>query len=375
MNFITILKEKVFTRYPLVITLDKKSQYQLVSYSNEDLKEHFFLDLEKTLSLPLVDKSLKFSFSQQEFKGFKNYSLQAFIKQNPSMEEFDNVFHSFYKNFALSDLFNTVFIKNSYSGSLVKSPFEPYILYFLKQNFTHQKLYPQNFLSILNFNFPTNEKNYISLKESLYTFLHQHVNVVKKSFYLDDNNYDEKKLKDFESELYNCIGKFIKPHDMKIFNDFWPHILIKKTQKNMIVKVENTFAFDLNFSYLSDTFDQITNEEIARKTCLFINRVINEKFSEHLCSSITKETSEFSRFFIEFHSNIKIKNLPDIIEHIIELHINSNQIKNSYLKNEYQKIWDENIAFIDKLLLSISLSNKLEDKNPQSKFSNKKSKI
>lgn len=374
MNFITILKEKVFKRYSLNVSLDQETnQYKIVNYFDEPLNEKFYTDLEKDLSLPIPDKNFTFTFSIQEFKGFKNSALQSFIKHNPSKEDFNNVFHSFYKSIPAVDLFNALHIKTDAYGNSFKSIYEPYIIYLLNQNFTHQNFFSDDFLSILRFNYPINEKSYPELKESLYNFLSNHVDHIKSNFSNKSEESEEniKNLKIFENSLYNRIDKFIKPHDMKIFSKFWPHILINNNNNNMLTKVDNTFVFNLNYDYLSHTFSEITNETIAKDTSIFINNVINNNFEEYLNSSIIHKGNDFSTFVLKFNKDIEQKNIPEIFEDIINLQIKTQQIKTYYLKSEFQVIWQTELELINKKLYCISLSNKLPSKN----ISEKKLKI
>ncbi|MBY0539916.1 MAG: hypothetical protein K2P52_00675, partial [Campylobacterales bacterium] len=330
MDFIQLLKDKAFKRYSLHVVRDKDTnQYKLVPY-NEGIDEDFFRDLAIDLSLPINMKTFNFGFIRNDFKGFKNASVQSVIKQNISMEEFDNLFHSFYKNIPLNDLMNALYIKSDYMGNPTKnSIYQPYILYLLKQDFTHQNLYPDDFLNNLHFNFYITDNNYPQLKESLYTFLSTNISIVKNKFTqtYTNSSYADSQIKKFENNLYNKISKFIKPNDMKVFNEFWPHILITSNNNNMVTTVPNTFVFDLSHSYLSDTYSQVTNEAIAHKTTDFISDTINNNLSDYMQASIIVQNATHSRFVIEFKQSLTKQHIPDIFDSIIDIKIKTNQFK------------------------------------------------
>lgn len=374
-NFVKILKEKVFDRYSLGVGEDKYNnhQYQIVKYRGVKT-EQFFLDLEKDLLLPIEKKNFTFLVNKNDFKAFKNLSVQSFIKEKPSMKEFDNVFHSFYKNISMVDLFNSVYIKTDYNGRAVKdSVFEPYISYFLQQDFKKESLYPQDFLKTLNFNFYITDKNYPQLKENLYLYLSTHVDFLREKISTGYSQDKEKQIKSFEDDLYSKLSKFLKPHDMSQFNQFWPHILIKSNEKPMMSKINDVFVFDLNYSYLSDTFSQITNESIAKDTCEFIENTINYNFSDYLSASIIGNYTTCSRFVLTYHKPFKNENMLDLFEKIIELKIKTNQFNSLYLREEYKEIKDQLMKSLKKELDYMNLNNTLV--STEKKISEKKLKI
>lgn len=363
MDFITILKEKVFKRYSLHVVLNKEKQYTVVNYHYSSVNEKFFNDLEKDLLLPIEQKNFNFGFLRQDFKGFKNASVQAFIRQKPTLEEFNNVFHSFYKNIQLPDLMSALYIKSDYFGNVAHSVYQPYILYLLKQDFNSQNIYPQDFLSALHFNFPSNDNNYTELKECLYSFLDTNLTRVKEKITHNDPVYALDALKKFEISLYDSIGKFIKPHDMKLFNCFWNNILIKKTEQNMLTKINNTFVFNLNYAYLSDIYPSIINEDIAYKTSHFIHNVINKYLNDYLTVDIIKKEPGFSQFVAQFTHNIEPKNLPDIIDRIIDIEIQINAEKKSSGKGYNITISQQQIDSLVSAMKYLSLNNKLPAKS------------
>lgn len=366
MDFIKLLQEKAFKRYSLHVVRDKETQqYKIVPY-NGGSDEDFLRDLAFDLSLPIEQKKFTFSFVRNDFKGFKNASLQSVIKENISKEEFDNLFHSFYKNIPLSDLLNAVFIKSDYLGNVTKnSPYEPYILYFLNQDFNHQNLYPSDFIRLLQFNFHINDNNYPALKEGLYSFLHTHAVEIKNKLSLTYTNtdYADSQLKEFENCLYSVISKFIKPSDMSMFNEFWPRILIKSTNDSMITTVKNTLVFDLSHSYLSETYSQITNEAIAHATTNFIAGTINEHLDDYMHAYIIDQNSTHSRFVIEFKKSINKQHIPDIFDSIIDIKINTNQFKDNFLKKELTSIFEQGIDKLKKHMDYLKISDKLPEKS------------
>lgn len=371
MDFIEILKQKAFKRYSVNAYDNKEGNgYEIASEYQGNLNEDFFHHLSENLSLPNEQKYLTFSFKRNDFKGFKNACLQSIIKHNPSLEEFDNYFHSFYKNISLNDLLNATYVKSdSYGKPIKNSVYQPYILYFLKQSFHHQSLYPNDFIQALHFNFHVTKDNYPDLKESLFTFLSQHAHFVKDKIRNGStyaNNID-KQVKDFENSMYDSIARFIKPEDMKMFNSFWPRILIKSNNENMITKVDNTFVFDLNFAYLSDTYPQITNESIAQKTCHFINNVINNDLHEFLTSAILFEESTYARFYIHFQKSLNKDSIPDIFDKCIELKVKSNQFEDHFVKSEYREVYNEMLALLKKEVIYMDLKSQLPAKNVSEK--------
>lgn len=357
--FIKLLKEKIFDRYSLGVGQDKyqNNQYQIVKYHG-DYTDQFFKDLEADLLLPVEKKNFHFSLKNNDFKAFKNLSVQSFIKERPTLEEFDNVFHSFYHNIPVNDLFNAVYIKSDFFGNAAKnSVFEPYISYFLQQNFTQKNLYPQDFLKTLRFNFYITDTNYPALKENLYTYLSQHVDFLREQIKNGYAQNKEKEIKEFEDSLYDSLKKFLKPDDMKQFNLFWPHILIQSNEKSMMSKINDVFVFDLNYSYLSDNFSQITNESIAKDTCQFIENTINNNFSDYLSASIIQHDTTCSRFILTYHKPFKNENMIDLFEKIIELKIKTNQFNSSYLREEYKTIQSQSIKDLNTQLNYMTMSN------------------
>lgn len=365
MNFIETIKQKAFKRYNVNAFYDEENKtYNIANSYHEYINEDFFSHLKSDLALPKNEKSLRFSFHRNELKGFKNSCLQSVIKENPSLEEFDNYFHSFYKNIPLNDLFRAIYIKSDFNGKAVKnSVYQPYITYFLKQDFNHQNLYPDNFIKALHFNFDINKDNYPDLKESLYCFLSQHSSnlkdKIKNGYY---NNIDEK-IKEFETSMYEAIARFIKLEDLKMFNSFWPHILIKSNNENMITEVKNTFVFDLNYSYLSDVHPQITNETIAKDTCHFIQNIINHELSEFLTSSIIVEEPSYTRFYIHFKKSLNKESIPDIFDKCIELKTKTNQFQDHYLKPQYKEIHEKLLFLLKKEVNYMDLNSQFPAKN------------
>lgn len=361
MDFIKTLQDKAFQRYHLHVIRDKDTQKYKIAPYNEGLDEQFFHDLAINLSLPIEQKNFTFTFLREDFKGFKNTSLQSVIKQNPSWEDFDNFFHSFYKNIPINDLLNAVYVKTDYQSK--KSVYQPYILYFLKQDFSHQDISPLDFIQIFNFNFHVTDNNYPELKETLYSFLHTHAFNVKNKIRYGSASHIDNEIKKFENNLYNCLKKFIKLDDMKMFNEFWPHILIQPNNDKMITGVDNTFVFDLSHSYLSDTYPQITNESIAHKTCDFIATTINNFLDDYMNAAIIQQNSSVSRFVIEFKQNLTKQHLPDIFDSIVDLQANTDQFNHKFLKVEFKSVFEHGIETLKKQMSYLIISDKLPEKN------------
>lgn len=364
MDFITLLQDKAFKRYHLHAVRDTDTQqYKIASY-NTGNDDDFFHDLALDLSLPIERKKFTFTFLRDDFKGFKNTSVQSLIKLNPSWEQFDNIFHSFYKNIPLNDLLNAVYVKsNPFGNTITKSLYQPYIIYFLKQDFSHQDMTPSDFLQTLKFNFHVTENNYPELKETLYTFLKNHAFQVKNKIRNGYSGHIDNEVKKFENSLYDSIHRFIKLEDMKNFNEFWPRILIKSSSDKMITTVNNTFVFDLSHSYLSDTYPQITNETLAHKTCHFIKNIINGNLEDYMTASIIHQDCAISRFVIEFKQSLNKQHLPDIFDSIVQIQEKTNQFTENYLRTEYRTVFEQGIDCLKKQISYLNLSDKMPEKN------------
>lgn len=377
MQFIDILKEKVFQRYPVNIVKDSiNGTYKFVHFKGNVNTEDFLNHLEKNILLPIEQKNFEFSFSLAS-KGFKNSCVQSFVKYKPSIEEFNNVFHSFFKNIHYTQLFSALYIKTDFQGYATKnSIYEPYILYLLKQDFTHQTLKQSEFIQTLTFNFHITDNNYTEFKESFYLFLKNHIPSIKKNIFSncnenitnDKNNENNLiSLKEFEVDLCAATKKFIKPQDIKQFNIFWPHIIIQKDNNenntSILSDVHNTFLFDLNFAYLSENYPLIDNQILALNGCNFINSFINLNLNGVLESSIIIKKDNFCRFALTFNKDIKQNNIKDLFIDILELQSQYNLFIKHSVEFELKESFENSISLLKKKLEIKLLKNKLPLKN------------
>lgn len=365
------LVKKSFNRFSLGISIDRKlGIYKVDRYCNSsDITAQFFDELDTCLK---TGNKIKFYIPQDDFKGLKNAIIKGFIKENNSMNDWALFFDTFLFNFPLQSILNTLYIQPSWNGSIPNSSFKPYISFLFKQDFNYQNFNHQNFLRLFDFNFSNSANDYPELKEFLFSFVSNHIEPVKNSIQLYYSNKEQcdKNMKSFELDLYSQISRHIKLEDLKIFNQFWPSILIKSENKSMMTEVNNNFVFNLNFSYLSDNYDQITNHNIAFNTCEFINNTINENFSDSLESYILNHNETDCKFLIHFKKEFKKELLIDLFESIIQLKIDTKQFENHYLKNEYKESFNFEINSIKKQIYSYCLEfnlHKNNDKNNQPK--------
>ena len=134
MDFVKFLRDDVFPKYQCRINFIKaKNHYFFDESSRINYLEQFLGDLEKDLLLPKANKKFKFvcyGFSRMDFK---EMVMRGVLSRSPSLEEFDNIFHSFYKNIDAVDLLKPHYIK-SINGKLGLCPYVKYITYLLNQD-------------------------------------------------------------------------------------------------------------------------------------------------------------------------------------------------------------------------------------------------
>jgi hypothetical protein len=368
-DFIKLLKEKFFDKGTASVYWQKDYSNQTNGYafkkyaSHGDPAEQFLLELETDLAKPIEKKSFKFTI--REMKALKRTTLLSFIKSNKSLEDFENVFHSFYKNFGMDDLFNNFHIKGDFNGQIPKNhPYSPYILFLLKQDFTsNQSFSPDNFMKALSFNFKSNENNYVDLKESLYAFLNTHYEKAKEQ---NAGSYlKEERNRSFDLQVYERIKKHIRENDLVGYSKFWKSILIKEQSQDLFtVPKEEFFVFNIQHAYLTNNYSSLTNSEYAKSACEFVGNFFNSNLKEYLNITLIKQEDSFTRFVCEFKQpTFKKENLQHFINSALKLHEDCNLIQTNYLRNEYRAKYEEGIAKMRKELTYFVLDNTVPTKD------------
>lgn len=366
-DFIKLLKEKFFDKgtagvYDPKIHFNHK--YALKTYaSHGDITDKFLKRLEVDLAKPIEQKSLTFAI--REMKGFKRTSLLSFIKQNNSLKDFENVFHSFYKNFGIDDLFNNLQIKADYSGRIPKNhPYSPYILFLLKQDFTSNESFcPDNFLKALSFNFNSTNENYVDLKESIYAFLNNHYEKAKQQAggsYLNK----EERIRSFDLQVYERVKNYIKEDDLGLYDKFWKSILLTEKAQNLItIPQEYFFIFNIEHSYLTNKYPSLTNSIYAKSSCEFVRNFFNASLSEYFNLNIIQQNDLFTQFVCEFKQpTLKKENLQHFIEASLNLHAECKFIENNYLKYEYKDKYESGISKMKKEITYFVMENTIPTK-------------
>jgi len=363
-KFAVDLVKKSLDRFSLGIEIDKKTGlYKIDRYcNNSEITKQFLEKLNESL---INGNKITLKIPFDDFKGFKNSVLKGFIKDNQSMDDWTQFFNVFLYNIPFSSFINALYIKPLWNGNIPNSNLKNYLSFLFKQDFNHQKFTPDEFLKSFNFYFSTKENDYPDLKEFLFTFISNHIHQPRKlipTYYSNQEQIDSN-MKSFELELYSKISNHIKLDDLKLFNQFWPSILIKSENKNMMTQINDNFMFDLNFSYLSDTYKQITNDKIALNTCEFISNIINNNLSEFLDSYILSNTNTDCKFLIHFKKPFNKELLIDLFESIIQLKIDTHQFENLHLKFEYREQFDTGIEILKKQTYSYVIDSQLNKNN------------
>lgn len=358
------LKEKLTESPQAGVYRDNEGVYRIKSFASyDDVPEEFINDVEKELSKPIEQKTLFFKVFNSN--RFKRNLLLAYPKHD-AFEEFENAFHSFFKNFSAEDLFHVFDTTNYLNTKKTNHPYDPYILFLLKQDYSNQPSFsPSLFLNILRFKFTSNPQNYLELKESLYCFLDTHYLKAKESYskYSDEETKD-RKTKEFDLEVFHHVKKHIKSEEINQFEKFWPSIIIDKSQKNtFLVEPKETFyIFNIQNAYLNDNFPSLSNIEYAKKGCQFIESFINKNFSDYLELTILKTEDQFCQFLAKFkNQSINKENISYIFNSVLTLNEELSSLDNHSLRKQYSEKYNEGFEKIKKEIHYITLKNILPE--------------
>lgn len=352
------IKNKSFCAYYSIYDNDKTFRFN-VNWQDNNVNDLFLSEIEKTWNQSQEDKN--FNFYIHDMAAFKKDLIHSFIKKE-SFSNFQNAYHSFFKNFGMIELF-TIYCKDNYTLKNKNNPYQKHILFTLNQDFKkHKDFHPFDFIKTINLNFMIPENKYCELKENLFVFLQNHYSLAKTLYVTHYSNEEEKNvIKEFDLSVYNGIRKHIKKEDLHIYKEYWKSINIKENINSLFsISEEKNIIFDVNYSFLEKNYPSIIHVEYAQQASDFVLSTINHNFKELQLTKIQSDESSY-QFLCIFKSNLTQDDLLEIIKKSFDIFEKCKISSNIRIKNEFEDIYEQEIKNISAFIAYSILNNELKD--------------